>query len=185
MDFNDTAEEAEFRAGVRVWLKKNAVLKDDVTDEMRAKVEARDPIEYSKEWQAKKADAGYACMLWPEAYGGRGAQVIHQVIYDQEESNYFVPGGVFLGFLPTVPQVSDLVGALRAERTFDMIETIELLERPWSIDARSVRPSHRMVGHTGFITAARRCEPAPRPADPAAAEEDGAAEAEEPADAPD
>lgn len=95
MDFNDTAEEAEFRTGVRAWLKKNAVLKDDVTDEMRAKVEARDPIEYSKEWQAKKADAGYACMLWPEAYGGSGAPVIHQVIYNQEESKYFVPGGVF------------------------------------------------------------------------------------------
>ena len=69
-----------------------------------------------------------------------------------------VPGGIFLSFLPTVLQVYELVQALTAAE-FDMIETIEILMRPWSVDKRSVRPSHRMVGHTGFITTARKCSP--------------------------
>src|SRR2546429_1775838 len=39
---------------------------------------------------------------------------------------------------------------------FAMIETIEVLVRPWNIDGLSVRPAHRMVAHTGFLTTARR-----------------------------
>jgi len=39
-----------------------------------------------------------------------------------------------------------------------MIETIEVLVRPWNIDGLSVRPAHRMVAHTGFLTTARRVQ---------------------------
>jgi tRNA (adenine57-N1/adenine58-N1)-methyltransferase len=70
-----------------------------------------------------------------------------------------VPGGVLLSFLPTILQVHDLVMALKAARTFDVIETVEILSRPWSVGGRSVRPAQRMVGHTGFIVTARKCEP--------------------------
>ena len=68
-----------------------------------------------------------------------------------------VPGGVFLSFLPTVMQVHDLTQTLRSQGTFDIIETVEILLRPWSVTSRSIRPAQRMVGHTGFITTARRC----------------------------
>ncbi len=71
------------------------------------------------------------------------------------------PGGVFLSFLPTVLQVHELAEALKAQRTFDLIETFEVLLRPWEVGGRSVRPAHRMVAHTGFITTARKCEPRP------------------------
>ncbi len=71
-------------------------------------------------------------------------------------SDALVPGGILLSFVPTVLQVHELTRALRAQRTFHLIETIEVLIRPWSVSGRSVRPSHRMVGHTGFITTARR-----------------------------
>ena len=40
---------------------------------------------------------------------------------------------------------------------FELMETVEILERPWSVSHRSVRPVHRMVAHTGFITTARKC----------------------------
>ena len=73
-----------------------------------------------------------------------------------------VPGGIFLSFLPTVPQVQEITQKLRLARTFDLIETVEVLLRPWSVSGRSVRPAQRMVGHTGFITTARRCAPRPR-----------------------
>lgn len=66
------------------------------------------------------------------------------------------PGGILLSYLPTVPQVDQLVGGLRASRAFDLIESFETLLRPWNIEGRSVRPDHRMVAHTGFITTARR-----------------------------
>ena len=35
------------------------------------------------------------------------------------------------------------------------IETFEVLQRGWHVTERSVRPDHRMVGHTGFLTLAR------------------------------
>ena len=77
-------------------------------------------------------------------------------------SDGLVPGGILLSFLPTVLQVHDLTNKLRDQQTFEMIETIEVLVRPWMVGGRSVRPSHRMVGHTGFLTTARKCSPRPR-----------------------
>jgi len=68
------------------------------------------------------------------------------------------PGGIFLAYLPTVPQVMQTVEALRAAGTFALTETVEILLRPWNIDGRSVRPAHRMVAHTGFLVTARRTE---------------------------
>lgn len=64
-----------------------------------------------------------------------------------------VPGGVLVSYLPTVPQVERLRDAMR-DRFIDTI-TIEVLLREWAVDGRSVRPAHRMVGHTGFITSGR------------------------------
>jgi hypothetical protein len=45
----------------------------------------------AKDWQAKKADAGYAGITWSKDWGGRGGTPIQQVIYDQEEAKYAVP----------------------------------------------------------------------------------------------
>ena len=39
---------------------------------------------------------------------------------------------------------------------FEQVATFEVLHRPWHVTERSVRPDHRMVAHTGFITVARR-----------------------------
>jgi tRNA (adenine57-N1/adenine58-N1)-methyltransferase len=69
------------------------------------------------------------------------------------------PGGVLCSYLPTVPQVQSLVEQLRAAGAFAAIEVFETLHRGWNVDGRSVRPDHRMVGHTGFITIARRIVP--------------------------
>jgi tRNA (adenine57-N1/adenine58-N1)-methyltransferase catalytic subunit len=69
------------------------------------------------------------------------------------------PGGIFLCLLPTVPQVQQVVAALRAEPRFGFIETFETLLRTWNIDGRSVRPDHRMVAHSAFLTVARRLSP--------------------------
>jgi tRNA (adenine57-N1/adenine58-N1)-methyltransferase len=66
------------------------------------------------------------------------------------------PGGVIFAHCPNVSQVQRFCDALRHEGGFGLIETVELLERGWTIRGRSMRPSHRMVAHTGFLTFARR-----------------------------
>ena len=66
------------------------------------------------------------------------------------------PGGIFLGFLPTVLQVHRLVMALQEDGRFQLVRAVESIERPWHVTARSVRPVHRMVAHTGFIITGRR-----------------------------
>jgi tRNA (adenine57-N1/adenine58-N1)-methyltransferase catalytic subunit len=71
------------------------------------------------------------------------------------------PGGIYLSYLPTVLQVHQFVMALTMDQRWRLVETVELLERPWHVTDQSVRPEHRMVSHTGFITTARRCAPPP------------------------
>lgn len=67
-------------------------------------------------------------------------------------------GGVYLSFVPTVPQVVQTVDALRRANVFGLIETFESLVRHWNVEGRSVRPDLRMIAHSGFITVARRVE---------------------------
>jgi tRNA (adenine57-N1/adenine58-N1)-methyltransferase len=68
-------------------------------------------------------------------------------------------GGVLTCYLPTVLQVHELAMALKADPRWALVDTVEVLERPWHMAPTSARPEHRMVGHTGFITTARRVEP--------------------------
>ncbi|MFS8639538.1 MAG: tRNA (adenine-N1)-methyltransferase [Symbiobacteriaceae bacterium] len=77
------------------------------------------------------------------------------------------PGGVLLVWLPTTNQVQQMVVALRRHPAWDLVDTTELLLRPWHVSQESVRPEHRMVAHTGFLITARRVTgPAPLPSRP-------------------
>ncbi|MBI5192483.1 MAG: tRNA (adenine-N1)-methyltransferase [Nitrospirae bacterium] len=67
-------------------------------------------------------------------------------------------GGIFLCYLPTTIQVSQVTAELKRAETFMQIETSETLVRTWHVEENSVRPDHRMVAHTGFITTARKVE---------------------------
>ena len=69
------------------------------------------------------------------------------------------PGGILLSYVPTIIQSQQLCEALQRDRHWALIETFEILFRPWNIEGQSVRPFHRMVAHTGFITVARRVVP--------------------------
>ena len=64
------------------------------------------------------------------------------------------PGGIFCSYVPTTTQVSQTTEALR-ETGFAEIATREVLVRSWHVEGASVRPDHRMVAHTGFVTIAR------------------------------
>ncbi len=65
------------------------------------------------------------------------------------------PGGILCCYLPTIPQVSQTVEAMR-RGGFSFLDTFEGLVRTWNIDRQSVRPDHRMVAHTGFIITGRK-----------------------------
>jgi tRNA (adenine57-N1/adenine58-N1)-methyltransferase catalytic subunit len=65
------------------------------------------------------------------------------------------PGGILVSYLPSIVQVSQLRDALDGA-SFVLAETVEVLQRSWHVEGQAVRPDHRMVAHTGFLTAARR-----------------------------
>ena len=102
-----------------------------------------------------------------DIYEGVQEEDVDRIVLDVPEPWHVVPwaaqaltmGGILLSFLPTVLQVHRLVQALTSDTRFQLVETVEVLLRPWSVSDRSVRPAHRMVAHSGFLTIARRCMP--------------------------
>ncbi len=100
MNFDDTPQEAAFRAEARAWIEANAP--KDLEAELsqptvgRIRLKDEDILEESKKWQKKKAEAGWACLHWPKEYGGGGASPIERVIWQQEEGIYGKLEGVFL-----------------------------------------------------------------------------------------
>lgn len=64
------------------------------------------------------------------------------------------PGGLLVTYTPSIMQAVQVREAI-AESGFDLAETLEVLNRSWYIEGQAVRPDHRMVAHTGFLTQAR------------------------------
>ena len=64
------------------------------------------------------------------------------------------PGGIIVAYTPTIIQAVQMRERM-VDSGFELAETIEVLQRGWNIDGTSVRPDHRMVAHTGFLTHAR------------------------------
>jgi alkylation response protein AidB-like acyl-CoA dehydrogenase len=92
MNFDDTPQEAAFRAEARKWIDANAPKEYEAelskASVGRIKLQKDDVVEVGKAWQKKKADGGWACLHWPKEYGGRGATPIERVIWQQEEGIY-------------------------------------------------------------------------------------------------
>jgi len=122
---------------------------------------------------AAKARANVAAFLGAEAldryrveirdaYDGIALTGLDRVVLDLPEPWRVVkaaeaalhPGGILVAYLPTVGQVAHLRATLDESR-FALAETLEVLHRTWHVEGQSVRPDHRMVAHTGFLTHAR------------------------------
>ena len=71
-------------------------------------------------------------------------------------AHHLQSGGTFASYVPTIPQVQQVTTELKRVAKFIDLMTFEVLHREWAVEGRSVRPAHRMVGHTGFITVARK-----------------------------
>src|SRR5262249_56276887 len=96
VDFDDTPEEAEFRKEVREWLSVNAEPKSGAFETWQSRYDGRDGyegLERAKEFQTKKAEAGFAALHWPVEGGGRGMQSIFEGMYGLAERTSLVPRG--------------------------------------------------------------------------------------------
>ena len=84
MDLTLTDSEAAFKDEVRSWLEENhpgpAPEGDDHAE-----------FEFRRAWQKKMHDAGWAGLSWPEEYGGKGATLIEQSIFNEELARQRVP----------------------------------------------------------------------------------------------
>ncbi|WP_322516180.1 acyl-CoA dehydrogenase [Rhodopseudomonas palustris] len=92
MNFDDTPQEAEFRAEARAWIDANAPkqYEEELTKSGLGRISLKnaDIVEVGKAWQKKKAEGGWSCLTWPKEYGGRSATPIEKVIWQQEEGVY-------------------------------------------------------------------------------------------------
>ena len=95
MDFTDTAEESEYRAKARSFLKENAEPKSSGKRNLASGWNKDEALGAARAWQARKAAGGFAGITMPTEYGGQGLSPILQVIYNQEEANYIAPRGVY------------------------------------------------------------------------------------------
>jgi alkylation response protein AidB-like acyl-CoA dehydrogenase len=100
MDFEDTPEEAAFRAEARAFLETHARPKGPDTVTAYGSPDANSPeeaahVREAQAWQATLYDGGWAGITWPKESGGRGGTAIQSIIFSQEQSRFDVPTGVF------------------------------------------------------------------------------------------
>lgn len=105
MNFDDSPEEAAFRAEARDWLDANKprmlenllerASKREFTNVHLPDLGDEDVYRHCQAWQAKKHAAGWACITWPKQYGGRDATPMENIIWEQEEGIYAQLSHVF------------------------------------------------------------------------------------------
>ena len=95
MDLRYTAEEDEFRAEARTWLEAN------VPSEPLPSFDTEEGFALHRDWERTLAGGRWSAVSWPEEYGGRGADYIHWLIFEEEYYRAGAPGrvnqnGIFL-----------------------------------------------------------------------------------------
>ena len=97
MDFDDTPQEAAFRARARAWLERHARARaaDELVPNLLGERESAEVIQKAKAWQALKFDEGWACLTWPKEFGGQGLGRMEGVIWNQEEARFHTPPNIY------------------------------------------------------------------------------------------
>jgi len=127
-------------------------LREDFADRARGNVEAMLGSEVLGRYEVSIRNA----------YDGIDLEQLDRVVLDLPEPWQVVPhaalalrpGGIIVAYTPSILQAVEFRNALEAHG-FELAETIEVLNRTWHIAGQAVRPDHRMVAHTGFLSHAR------------------------------
>ena len=103
MDLVYTAEQQAFRKEARSWLAANA------PKEKLASFDTKEGFEAHRAWEKKLHAGGFAMVPWPVEYGGRGANLLEWLIFEEEYYRAGAPGrvnqnGIFL-LGPTIMEV--------------------------------------------------------------------------------
>jgi tRNA (adenine57-N1/adenine58-N1)-methyltransferase len=97
-----------------------------------------------------------------DCYDGIDERAVDRVVLDLPEPWRVVPhamealrpGGILVAYNPSITQATQLRESM-ASRAWNGTRTLEVLHRGWYIEGQAVRPDHRMVAHTGFLTTGR------------------------------
>ena len=74
----------------------------------------------------------------------------------ESAKNALKVGGFLISYSPSIPQTMDFVNTIRKYEDFVYLKTSEIIEREWETDERKVRPRSQAIGHSGFISFARK-----------------------------
>ena len=145
MDLNETPEEEAFRAEARAWLEAN------VPARPLPSFDTERGFQLHREWEAKLYGAGWSAVSWPVEYGGRGADYLEWLIFEEEYWRVGAPGrvnqnGIFL-LGPTIMEV----GTQEQKTRFlpAMASSTEVWAQAWSepeagSDMASIRSAGRL-----------------------------------------
>jgi alkylation response protein AidB-like acyl-CoA dehydrogenase len=100
MNLRYPPEAETFRAELRSWLEAN--LPDDLPGHTEHLERGSDELERLRSWNRVLADAGYAALSWPEEYGGRGASLMQQIVFNEEMDRVQAPGPVNIVGMPNI-----------------------------------------------------------------------------------
>ena len=94
MDLRDRPEDEAFRKEVRSWLDAHVVGEFAALGGRGGSGDETFGFETRLEWERVLADGGWTCIGWPVEYGGRGATIAQQVIFNEEYVRARAPGRV-------------------------------------------------------------------------------------------
>jgi alkylation response protein AidB-like acyl-CoA dehydrogenase len=117
MDFTDSPNEATFRQEVCGWLAANAAPRAHGGPPARLVADDTEGMRRARAWQRAKADQGFACITWPEKWGGRNGSAIEDVIFRSEELMFDVPDNPFsIGLGMCIPTLIHHADAATVDR---------------------------------------------------------------------
>lgn len=108
-------------------------------------------------WSPRLGDLGDVTQ---EDLGGPVDRIILDMLEPWEHletvRDLLIPGGVFMTYVATVPQLMKVMEGLRELQCFTEPRAWESLVREWKVEGLATRPEHRMNAHTAFLIWTRR-----------------------------
>lgn len=108
-------------------------------------------------WSPRLGDLGE---VTAEDLGGPVDRIILDMLEPWENletvRDLLIPGGVFMTYVATVPQLMKVMEGIRELQCFTEPKAWESLVREWKVEGLATRPEHRMNAHTAFLIWTRR-----------------------------